>query len=294
MKIYDKLKNALILFIKGAVMGVANLIPGISGGTIALVLGIYEKFIHALGHFFSDFKNNLKFLLPLGLGLLFCFLTLSRLIEFSFANYPLAVSLFFVGLVLGGIPMILKKLKHSRDHKSNAPGITAMILAFILVIALALIDRFSGSADIVIREFSPLNIVMLFVIGAIGAGTMVIPGISGALILMLLGWYDTLIGTLSELGQFKNAGRNLVIALVFGIGVIVGLVLISKYIEYLFKKHEKAAYFGILGFIAASAAAIPIVAIKSFRFFSFLETGIGAVLLVVGFFVSYFLSLNGD
>lgn len=294
VKAYNNVKNALILFIKGIVMGVANLIPGISGGTIALVLGIYKKFIHALGHFFSDFKNNIKFLLPLGLGLIFCFLTLSRLIEFSFATYPVAVSLFFVGLVIGGIPMILKKLKISNDRKSNVPGITAMIFAFILVIALSLIDRFGGGGDNVIREFSLFNIVMLFLIGAIVAGTMVIPGISGSLILMLLGWYDTLIGALSELGQFKNVGKNIIIALIFGIGVIVGLVLISKFIEYLFKQHERTTYFGVLGFIAASAVAIPIVTIPGFSSFGLLETAIGAALLIVGFFVSYLFSRKSE
>ena len=103
--------KSIILFIKGFIMGIANIIPGVSGGTLAIILGIYEDFIGALSHFFKNFKKNLIFILPVGIGMLASFATMSNVIDYSLHHYTLATVMFFVGLVLGGIPLLLNKVK---------------------------------------------------------------------------------------------------------------------------------------------------------------------------------------
>ena len=104
------MKN-IILTIKGFIMGIANIIPGVSGGTLALTLGIYEDFIGAISHFFSNLKKNIKFLIPVGLGMILAILSMSNVISMCFDNYPIPTTLFFMGLVIGGIPLLFSKVK---------------------------------------------------------------------------------------------------------------------------------------------------------------------------------------
>ena len=117
-------------------MGIANIIPGVSGGTLAIILGIYEDFIGALSHFFKNFKKNLIFILPVGLGMLASIATMSNVIDYSLHKFTLATVMFFVGLVLGGIPLLLNKVKGKKDSKVFA-DIIAFIITFSIVIFMA-------------------------------------------------------------------------------------------------------------------------------------------------------------
>ena len=105
------MKENIFLVIKGFIMGIANVIPGVSGGTLALTLGIYEKLIKAISHFLSNLKENIKFLLPLGIGMVLAVITMSNVIDYSFKNFPLPTTLFFMGLVIGGVPLLYKRVK---------------------------------------------------------------------------------------------------------------------------------------------------------------------------------------
>ena len=112
------MKDSLILVLKGFFMGFANVIPGVSGGTIALILGIYEKFIGAISHFVSNLKENMKFLIPIGIGMVLSIVLLSNVIDYSYKHAPIPTCLFFVGLVIGGIPMLFGKVKDKKDKKN--------------------------------------------------------------------------------------------------------------------------------------------------------------------------------
>ena len=103
------MKEKLKLVIKGFVIGIANIIPGVSGGTLAITLGIYEDLINAISHFFTNFKKNLEFLILLGIGAVLSILTLSKLINFSLTKFPVPTTLFFIGLIVGGVPLIYKR-----------------------------------------------------------------------------------------------------------------------------------------------------------------------------------------
>lgn len=282
------MKKNIFLVIKGFIMGIANIIPGVSGGTLALILGIYEEFIGAISHFFSNFKKNISFLIPIVIGMGLAIVSLSNVIDYSYKHFPIPTCLFFVGLVLGGIPMLASKVKGKKESK-KVSNYFIFLATFLLVIVMSLSDVIFGEGLKV--SFSNMNIIsyiLLFLVGVIAAATMVIPGVSGSLVLMLLGYYYPVIGVIKELTKFKNLGENLVIVSIFGIGVLVGIVLISKLIEFLFKKYEVKTYFGVLGFIVASVIAIPLsTLLEGGVVFSVLQILIGLIFATLGVGISY-------
>lgn len=282
------MKKNIFLVIKGFIMGIANIIPGVSGGTLALILGIYEEFIGAISHFFSNFKKNISFLIPIVIGMGLAIVSLSNVIDYSYKHFPIPTCLFFVGLVLGGIPMLASKVKGKKESK-KVSNYFIFIATFLLVIVMALSDVIFGEGLKV--SFSNMNVIsyiLLFLVGVVAAATMVIPGVSGSLVLMLLGYYYPVIGVIKELTKFKNLGENLVIVSIFGIGVLIGIVLISKLIEFLFKKYEVKTYFGVLGFIVASVIAIPLsTLLEGGVVFSVLQILIGLIFATLGVGISY-------
>lgn len=282
------MKESLILVVKGFIMGIANIIPGVSGGTLALILGIYEDFIGAISHFFSNFKKNICFLAPIALGILLAVASLSRVIDYSYKHYPIPTSLFFVGLVIGGIPMLYSKVKGKKEVK-QVSSYVILSLTFALVIFMACSSLIFGEGlKVSLSNMGFVNYLLLFLVGVIAAATMVIPGVSGSLVLMLLGYYYPVIAVIKEFTSLKNIGSNILILGVFGIGVLIGIVLISKLIEFLFNKYEAKTYFGVLGFIIASIIAIPISTMLNIKVsFDIIQILIGIIFLVFGYTISY-------
>ena len=105
----------LILILKGMIIGVANIIPGVSGGTLMIILGLYEEIISTISHFFRDFKKSLKLVIPLGIGMILSILILSKLISVCLKDYPFPTTLFFIGLILGGLPLLWNKSKAAKE-----------------------------------------------------------------------------------------------------------------------------------------------------------------------------------
>ncbi len=287
------MKENLILVIKGFIMGIANIIPGVSGGTLALILGIYEKFIGAISHFFSNIKENICFLIPIAIGMILAIVSLSRVIDYSYNHFPIPTTLFFVGLVLGGVPLLASKVKGKKEMKKASSYIIAF-LTFALVIFMAVSPLIFGEGlKVSLQNISIAGYLILFIVGIIAAATMVIPGVSGSLVLMLLGYYYPVIGVIKEFTKLKNIGPNIVILGVFGIGVLVGVVLISKLIEFLFQKYETKTYFGVLGFIVASLIAIPLSTLLNMEVtFDIIQILIGFIFLGLGTMISY--KLGGE
>lgn len=279
----------IILVIKGFFMGIANVIPGVSGGTIAIILGIYEKFISAISNLFKNIKENFRFLIPVVIGMVLAILILSSVIEYSYDNFPIPTMLLFVGLVLGGIPMLLKNVIGRKECKMFSSYII-LIFTFSLVIFMACSDLIFGTVkEVNLLELNIGGYILLFIVGVIAAATMVIPGISGSLMLMLLGYYYPIIERINDFVGFNNLTKNILILGVFGIGVLVGIVLISKLLEMLFEKYNTKTYFGVLGFIFASILAIPIstcLQISNLTF-NLMQLIIGILLLIAGSFISY-------
>ena len=283
------MKN-ILLVIKGFIMGIANIIPGVSGGTLALTLGIYEDFIGAISHFFRNIKKHVSFLLPIFVGILLSVITMSNVISTCFDQYPIPTTLFFMGLVIGGIPMLLKRVKNTKEKKQVSSYVIALI-TFSIVMIMAFSEQIFGSGlgNVSFSNMAVFDYVILFFVGLISAATMVIPGVSGSLVLMLLGYYLPIIGVLKELTKFENLGPNLLVAFVFGVGVLVGIVAISKVIEYLLEKFEAKTFFGVIGFILASIIAIPVSVYHEVGaiVFSVPQGILGVLFLAIGIIVGY-------
>ena len=168
---------------KGAVIGIANIIPGVSGGTMAVTMGIYDKLIFCLTHLFKEFKKSVKFLIPILLGAAVALVAGSFGIEFLFRKFPVPTNLFFIGLILGGLPMMTKKVK---GQKIKVGHMISLIAFFALVVVMGLMGDKEGRA--VDLSFNFLNVIILFLVGVIASATMVIPGVSGSMVLLLLGF----------------------------------------------------------------------------------------------------------
>ena len=274
------MKENILLVLKGMIIGVANIIPGVSGGTLMITLGLYEQVIDTISHFFKYFKKNLKFLIPLGIGMVLSILLLSKLISHCLENYPFPTTFFFIGLILGGIPLLWKKTSAAKKKMSNW-------LVFLITFAIVVTFAFLKSGDFVIdlNSLTPVGYLTLFIIGMVSAATMVIPGISGSFVLMLLGYYEPIVNTIKDLTNFDLLGHNLLILIPFGLGIVVGIVLVAKLIEYLLHKYPVKTYYGVLGFVLASLIAIvkPMFGVSP----SILEVIISFVLLVGGGLIAY-------
>lgn len=271
------MKDKIILGIKGFFMGIANIIPGVSGGTLAITMGIYEELIEAISHFFTKLKKNINFLIPIIIGALLSIVIGSKVIGFSLEKYPLPTILFFTGLILGGLPMLYRKIKGN----FKPLNIIIFILTFAIIIGLMFLK--SGDS-VTFNNMNILGYIMLFIVGMVAAATMIIPGISGSFMLMVMGYYKPIINTINDLTAFNNIGTNIAILMPFGIGVLVGIVLIAKLIEFLFKKFEVPTYFGIIGFVLASI--IGIFTSTENLSFSILPFIIGIVLFILGFVIA--------
>ncbi len=272
--------------LKGIVIGLANVIPGVSGGTMMVVMGIYDKLIHCLSHFFKEFKKNIIFLLPIIIGMLIAIFGGSVVIEYCFNKFPFPTTLFFIGLILGGLPMMIGKVK---GNKVKIGHVIAFALFFALVIAMALLSGTSGKEAVLTME--PLSLLLLFLVGVVAAGTMVIPGVSGSMVLLILGYYNPVISTISQfMSALKGGNKELLIQsfvflLVFGIGVLTGIVGFAKLIEAIFKKFPMYAYWAIIGLIVASPIGILMMA--NFGALTIAPVLIGIVCLAAGCLIAY-------
>ncbi len=274
------MKDNILLVLKGFLLGVANIIPGVSGGTLAITLGIYQDLIEAISHFFKNLKKNIKFLIPLGIGMVIAILLGSKVISFCLDKFPFPTTLFFIGLIVGGIPLLTKKVKSTKLKPLN---VAAFLLTFSIVMIMTFLN--SGTKAVDLTNVGIIQILLLFLVGMVAAATMVIPGVSGSFVLMLLGYYKPIVGTISNLTNFKEFWHNVLVLAPFGLGVLIGIVLIAKLLEYLFKKYETTTYYGIIGFVVSSVLGL---AISLFGTpITTLQVLCGLVLFILAFVVGY-------
>lgn len=251
--------NKINHIIIGLIIGVANIIPGVSGGTMAVSLGIYDKLIQSVTNLRNDWKASVKFLLPIIVGAGFAIGALSFLIVWLFEEYPFETNMAFIGLIIGGLPAIVARTKETQGKKLTISNILAFVLFFSIVVGMA----FLGDNDNYVSISLDLwQVCILFFVGVIAAATMVIPGVSGSMVLMLLGYYQPILGYiqgfLEALGHLRigDMVSEALVLLPFGIGVLVGIFAIAKMIEIIFARWPLLAYFAIVGLIVASPVAV--------------------------------------
>ena len=282
--------------IKGALIGVANVIPGVSGGTMAVSLGIYNRLISSISHLFRDFKKSIATLIPILLGCALGIVGFSYAIKYLLANQPLPTCLAFLGLILGGIPVLFKDMKEGIKKSKNGRLTAANVLAFLLLFAFAIaLPLLKGSDDTLMTlTATPDTMVILFFMGVIAAATMVIPGVSGSMIMMILGYYYGIINSITgfidglKAGSISAMAAQLGILIPFGIGAVLGIFLISKLIEYLFERHTVSTYAAILGLILSSPFGI-FYNTNALAHFTIPGLLIGIILFAAGGFVTWYM-----
>ncbi len=277
------MKEKLILFIKGIVLGVAFVIPGVSGGTLAVLLGIYEELIEAASNFYKNmvnFKKYFMYLLPIGLGIIFSVAVFAKLIKFGLDKAPIITILIFLGMIIGGIPALVRNVKGT---KINLKDMTLMLVGLIIVISMLIFHK--SNSNVVLTNMSITGYITLFLVGAIAAVTMVVPGISGSFTLMLIGYYEPILNLVNDITSFKNLGPNLILIFIFMLGVFIGIIFISKIIEWCLKHYKRETYYAIIGFVLSSIISV-IYEVSKFPF-NLTHLIIGIVLLVINTVLVY-------
>ncbi len=275
----------------GLAIGMANVIPGVSGGTLAVVFNIYDKFVNAITLNLKKLWQNKKFVFPLVIGMLGGVLVFSKLISLVYDNFPTQTNYFFTGLILGSIPMLFKYMIEKKDNKKFSIGkIIAIIICaaagFATLIYLGHMEGVLGTPDMsggLPDQTFPLTI-RIFLAGIVGAVAMIIPGISGSLLMLMMGVYPIIMKSIPELFNPTLFTKALFLLLPNGIGVLIGLLAGAKLISLLLKKIPNQSYAVIFGLICASAVNV-------FPGFSFgsSSTAIGSIIcLLVGAAMAYF------
>lgn len=237
-----KYGNVIKNFFHGVCMGTFEVVPGISGGTLAVLLNIYDKLIMSVSHIKDDFKNSVKYLIPIVLGMVFGIFTFSYVILFLDKNYPMETNFLLLGLIVGLIPMILSRAVGSKIKVLNTLPFFAMFAFMIFIICMSLT---AGSNSSIITDVDMFEFVKLIFVGALSSFCLLLPGCSGTMIMLVFGVYYSVMNAIHSF--------NILLLLPVGIGIIVGLLCGSKAVEFFFNKFPKATYFGILGLIVGSA-----------------------------------------
>ncbi|MDN5377755.1 MAG: putative rane protein [Clostridiales bacterium] len=239
-----KKRTALFNAIKGLIVGSSMLIPGVSGGTMALILGIYKDLIHAINNFFKDFKRSFFLLAEFCIGAGLGFLLFARLLDYAMQKFELPLMYFFIGAILGGIPLLIKQSGVKKgDLKGLAGCGTALLLGAAIVLSLGFIPEnifaFGGG-------FSIKSVLMQLLTGIIIAVALILPGISTSHMLLILGMYQTMLKAL------ENPMGNLVFLGSLAVSTVIGVFLTTNLLEKAMNKFPQVTYFAIIGFVAGS------------------------------------------
>jgi putative membrane protein len=245
----NTMKHSFVMhFLKGAAMGTANVIPGVSGGTIALITGVFERLIHAIKHFLTVeslkilISGNLRawakhtdftFLFALGFGVLLAIISVARILEFLFENYPVYVWAFFFGLIIASVYFVGRTVS-----KWSIPVLSFFILGTIIALLIALLKPATENA----------GLIYLIICGIVTACSMILPGLSGSFVLILMGNYELIIKSFND--------RDMAIILPFAVGAVLGLVAFSYVLSWIFKKYSNQTISLLTGFMLGSLLVV--------------------------------------
>lgn len=228
---------------RGIAMGITDLVPGISGSTILMVLGVYERFIASLnGLTTKEWKKSLGFLIPLGIGVGSALVIFSKVIKWLLLNHQPVTMFLFLGLIIGIVPLLTRDA--DVRNKFKPIHYVFMLIAFILISLTSLIPSESG----LMTNLSVGDYVLLFFSGWLASAALILPGISGSLIFLLLGVYTTVTNAI--------ASFQIPIILVVGSGIAVGMLLTSKLVRYLFANFTIYTYAVMIGLVAGSIIVV--------------------------------------
>lgn len=284
-------KNARHSFLldvaRGFAIGIAFIIPGFSGGSVAAILGIYEKLVGAIADIFKNFKKSLLTLLPIAIGMVIGVISLLFPLSWALRKFPFPTVSLFVGLAIGGLPSITDKL----GGKIKATNIVA---CGVPLLAAASLSFLPVSGDVNLFNLNAGGYLLLVLIGVIGSSALVVPGISGSMLLLIFGYYNPIVNMITNhLLLGKEVGTSFAVLGCTAFGIAAGFIIISKLMKYLLKNYPRGTYFAILGFIVGSIPSIYISTAKEAGFtvstlpasaFHWITC---ALMLALGFIISF-------
>lgn len=266
-----------INILKGFAMGTSDLVPGVSGGTIALLLGIYNQFIASISGIFSRrFWPSFTFLIPIIIGMLLAMGSLSNLFNYLLSQHHIPTMFFFGGLIIGIVPYLLKISNYKTSFTTKHYMMVIAGIAILIVITLMNNgDKHAGET----LTLSTSLIIKYFIAGMCASSAMLLPGISGSFMLLVFGFYGTVMLAISEVVKLNFAGLPILLAV--GFGVLAGFIISSKIIQYFLTHHQLMTFALIIGFVVGSLFAV----------FPGLPTNIvmwfvSLVVFIIGFIVS--------
>lgn len=267
--IMEKIK----LFLKGIIIGIGGIAPGLSGSVLMVILGLYTKVINSIASLFKDFKKNFIYLLPIGIGIVLGVVVFSKIINYFMENFEIQTRLGFFGLLIGTIPLFYKDVK--KNKALNKKHYLIMILAFILGMYFL---TFSSS----IKTSGGLNIFQAFVLGFVGISATIVPGIDGASVLSALGLYSNWL----DLTSLNNISLNIFVPA--GIGIVCGAFILSALINMMIKKDYTLTFSALFGFFLSIVPSILKTENGSFisltnNFSSYM----GIIIFIIGILISY-------
>lgn len=228
----------LIHIIKGIVIGIATLVPGVSGGTMAIILGLYDDIIHSISSFFKDIKRNVIFLATVGIGGVIGLFAFSRIMEFALEHFMFPMKYLFIGIIIGGIPVLYRKANINKFRVNDW-------VYFIIGLAIILVMSFyNGTIVNLANSAGVMQFVFLFLAGIIIAVALILPGLSTSFMLLAIGLYEITMSAIS------NLELNYIIPI--GLGTVFGVITTTKILENLMNNKPTPTYMLILGFVMGS------------------------------------------
>lgn len=260
--------------IKGIIIGIAKIIPGLSGAVLMISFNLYDRAIDAITNFFKNPKRNIFFLLNLGIGIVIGIVLFSKIISFFLSKYYLYTTMLFLGLIIGGIPVINDNITKKR---------TNYILIFISFCLMITITLMSPTNHYIIKN-NIIDLIVFFLSGILEAIGTILPGISSTALLMLIGVYDNYIITLSNALNINLIGETLYFVIPFSIGMLLGIIVISLLVNFLFKSYKEQTFSVILGI---SFSTLVTLFIRMFPCITNLGTFIISIfILIIGCFLT--------
>jgi putative membrane protein len=267
----------IINFFKGIAIGISIIIPGVSGGTMAIIVGLYDKIIHAVSAFFKDIRNNFIFLAVIGLGTVSAILGFSQIIKYALDNFRFATIFLFLGIICGGFPVLYKK---AEIKKTNIKSVILLLLSVAAVVAMSFLQNDLLNA---VTGKGIITTLIIITVGFFTAIAFILPGISGSFFLYVVGLYETTLAAV----DIRNLDFSYLLP--FALGTLIGIIFTAKMLENLLKRYTHATYMVIMGLVAGSAIVI---------FKGNIPYGINILVSIIaaitGFFLTHFFTKAGE
>lgn len=278
-----------INIIKGFVTGMAVMIPGVSAGSMVMSMGMYRSVLTLISGSKEQRKSTLPGLIPFGVGILAGIVVFAFLLIALLDKFPLQTSMVFIGMILGGIPSLYRIVKGVRINVKYA---VSFLVAVCVMAGMLILSHNSNMTSTL--EPSVLSFLIAVFLGFVAAATMVVPGISGSALMLILGYYYEITGSIKELAvglgtfQGKLIGQGAFVIIPFAIGAVAGIVLVSKVIRRLLDKAPVTTSYALIGLMAASPAAVLLKVSVDWSAIGWLGYLIAVLCLVGGFTVAYY------